>query len=165
VNDVEKREEEMNFVSDTVKKLTDENMRNCECMIDNNEAEKCKNDEITKREPTKLIAEAKKKDFTQKNKRNMKRNDGELDDYNEKAKICDEDHESDKRMKLDDETMDLNDYFLDSGQVDNEEEDGASKMRREVEEMIENSVHMKETEFEAEKHENEENYKFGREIK
>jgi len=67
-------------------------------------------------------------------------------------------------MNLDDEMMDLDNSFLDSGQVDNEEEDGASETRGEVEETIKNGIHTKETDFEVEKHENEEKYEFGREI-
>jgi len=107
----------------------------------------------------------KRKDSVQKNKRKTKRNDRELDDYNEEAKICDDEgHEGDKRMQVDDETTDLDDSFLDSGQVNNEEEDGAGRTRGEVKETIENGIHMKETDFEVEKHENEEKCEFGREI-
>jgi len=122
-------------------------------------------DEISKRKVCESIAEVKDEDSEQKNERKMRKNDGELDDYNEEAKTCDDDgHEGDKQMKLDDETTDLNDSFLDSGQVDNKEEDSASGFRREVEEMIENDVETKETDFELEKHENEEKCEFGREI-
>jgi len=60
--------------------------------------------------------------------------------------------------------MDLDDSFLDYSQVNNEKEDSMSSFREEVEEMIENGIHMKETEFEDEKHENEENHEFGRKI-
>ncbi len=67
-------------------------------------------------------------------------------------------------MQLDNETMDLDDSFLDSGQVNNKEEDSASETRGEVEEMIENGIHTEETDFEVEKYENEEKCKFGREI-
>jgi len=55
--------------------------------------------------------------------------------------------------------------FLDSGQVDNEEEDGASDFTGEVKEMIKNGVQTEVTELEPEKHENKEKYKFRREIK
>jgi len=74
----------------------------------------------------------KKNDSMQKNERKMKRNDKELNDYNEKAKNCDEDHEDNTRMKLNDETTDLNYSSLDSGQVNNDKEDGTSKTRGEV---------------------------------
>ncbi len=163
-NDVKKREEETSFASDTVEKPTVKNLRDCEHMIDKTEAKKCENNEISKIEPSELIAEVKKKDSAQKNERKTKKNDGELDDYDEEAKIDDEDHACNKWTQLNDEMTDLDDSFLDSGQFDNKKEDGASKTRREVEATIENDVETKVTEFEAEKHENEENYEFGREI-
>jgi len=163
-NDVEKREEEMSFVSDTVKRQAEEKFNDCKCMSNKSEAKKCKNDEIIKREPSKLIAEVKRKDSEQKNERKMKRNDGERDDYDKKAKICDDGHEGDKPMQVNDEMTDVNDTFLDSGQVNNEVEDSESGFRREVEETIENDVETEMVELELEKHENEKEYKFGREI-
>jgi len=163
-NEVEKREKEMSFASDTVEKPMDKNVRNCERMSDKSEANKFDNHEISMRKVCKSIDEVKNEDSTQKNKRKTRKNDGELDDYDDEMKICDDDNnESDKWMNLDDETIDLNDSFLDSGQVDNEEEDGASETRGEVEETIKNGIHTKETDFEVEKHENEEKSKFGRE--
>jgi len=75
-----------------------------------------------------------------------------------------DDNESDKLMKLDDETTDFDDSFFVFFQFDNKDEDGASETRGEVEETIENDVETKETDFEVEKHENEEKYEFGREI-
>jgi len=129
-NDVKKKEKQTSFASDTVERQAEEKLRDCECLIDDNEANKCEKDEILKREVCESIADVKNKDSAQKNKRKTKKNDGELDDCNEGAKICDGDNnESNKRMNLDNETTDLNDYFLDSGQVKAEEEDGTSGFR------------------------------------
>ncbi len=72
-NDVKKREEETSFVSNIVKKQAAENLRDCECMSNKNDAKKCKNNEISKREPSELTAEVKKKDYTQKNERKTRK--------------------------------------------------------------------------------------------
>jgi len=133
-------------------------------MSNKSEAEKCKSDVILKIKPSELIAEVKKKDFKQKNERKTKRNNGELDDCHEEAKIYDEGHEGNKQMKLNDEMMDLNNSFLDSGQDNNKEEESASDVRGEVAEVIENGIQTKVTEFEAEKDANKEKYEFGKQI-
>ncbi len=75
-NDVQKREEETSFASNMVTKPMDENVRNCECMSNKNEAKKCENNEISMRKVSESIAEIKNKDFMQKNERKMKRNNG-----------------------------------------------------------------------------------------
>jgi len=163
--DVENRERETSFVSDTVERRAEEKFRDCERLNDKNDAKKCENNEISKSKPSESIAEVKKMDSAQKNEERMKKNDGELDDYDEEAKIDDEGHEGDKQMKLDNETTDLNNYFLDSGQVKAEEEDSASGFRQEVEETIDDNVRTKMTENKVKKHANKENHEFGREIK
>jgi len=56
-----------------VKKSTDKNLRDCECMINKNEVKNCENNEIMKREVCESIAEVNTKIICKEQKKNKEK--------------------------------------------------------------------------------------------
>ncbi len=101
--------------------------------------------------------------FMQKSSEEMMKNNEEMNDYGAML-IRDKRHENCYRMMQNDDATDFDDSFLYTPQFQCQEAIYAKRFIKEASLEIENDVEAEVTEFELEKHENEEEYEFGREI-